>query len=218
MPLLWLRVALGFYAVGLVYALLALTRRSEFLGRLALPAMGVGMVFQFVSLAEAARLSGHLALASLHNSESLLAFLIMVVFMLVYLIYRTTSPGIVVFPIVFLLTFVAATGQQPFVPSRRTKGLAFRAHALIFTGYAALFLSFGASLLYLLQERTLKAKNPSGILSRLPALQVIDDIGYRSLMLGFPFMTLGLLAGIVVAPEQLTAEWIFSIPRFCFQC
>ncbi len=35
--------------------------------------------------------------------------------------------------------------------------------------------------------------------SRLPALQVIDDIGYRSLMLGFPFMTLGLLAGIVVA-------------------
>jgi ABC-type transport system involved in cytochrome c biogenesis permease subunit len=35
--------------------------------------------------------------------------------------------------------------------------------------------------------------------SRLPSLQVIDDIGYRSLMLGFPFMTLGLIAGIVVA-------------------
>jgi ABC-type transport system involved in cytochrome c biogenesis permease subunit len=35
--------------------------------------------------------------------------------------------------------------------------------------------------------------------SRLPALQVIDDIGYRSLMLGFPFMTLGLIAGSVVA-------------------
>jgi len=27
----------------------------------------------------------------------------------------------------------------------------------------------------------------------LPALQVIDEIGYRSLMLGFPFMTLGLV-------------------------
>ena len=35
--------------------------------------------------------------------------------------------------------------------------------------------------------------------SRLPSLQVIDDIGYRSLMLGFPFMTLGLIAGSVVA-------------------
>src|ERR1039458_5538123 len=70
---------------------------------------------------------------------------------------------------------------------------------VIFTGYAALFLSFGASILYLMQERALKSKSSSGMFSRLPALQVIDDIGYRSLMLGFPFMTLGLLAGSVVA-------------------
>jgi ABC-type uncharacterized transport system permease subunit len=69
---------------------------------------------------------------------------------------------------------------------------------LIFTGYAALILSFGASLLYLIQERSLKAKRP-GILSRLPALEVIDEIGFRSLLLGFPFMTLGLIAGAVVA-------------------
>ena len=69
---------------------------------------------------------------------------------------------------------------------------------LIFTGYAALVLSFGASLLYLIQERSLKSKRP-GILSRLPALEVIDEIGFRSLLLGFPFMTLGLIAGTVVA-------------------
>src|SRR5436305_6502191 len=73
---------------------------------------------------------------------------------------------------------------------------------MIFTGYAALFLSFGASLLYLLQERALKAKSSSGVFSRLPALQVIDEISYRSLMIGFPFMTLGLIAASVVA--QLT--------------
>ena len=32
-----------------------------------------------------------------------------------------------------------------------------------------------------------------------PALEVIDQIGYRSLLLGFPFMTLGLLTGSVLA-------------------
>ena len=37
------------------------------------------------------------------------------------------------------------------------------------------------------------------MMSRLPALEVIDQIGYRSLLLGFPFMTLGLIAGTVVA-------------------
>ena len=39
----------------------------------------------------------------------------------------------------------------------------------------------------------LKSKKPAAILLRLPALEVIDQIGYRSLLLGFPFMTLGLV-------------------------
>lgn len=200
MPLIWLRVALGCYAVGLLYALVALTRTSDLLNRLALHAAYLGMVFHFVSLVEDIRASGQVTLASIHNAESVLAFLIMVIFMIIYLIYQTTSPGIVVFPVVFLLTFVAATGEQPFLlttPGLRTGWLL--AHiALIFTGYAALILSFGASLLYLLQERSLKSKK-AGLLSRLPALEVIDEIGFRSLLLGFPFMTLGLIAGTVVA-------------------
>ena len=201
MPLLWLRVALGFYAVGLLYALLALTRRSELLNRIGLPAMVLGMVFQFVSLTEFLLLSDHPTLTSVHNSESLLALMIMVLFMIVYLICRTTSPGIVIFPIVFLLAFVAATGEQPslFVTPGVKKSWLFAHIALVFTGYAALFLSFGASLLYLVQERSLKSKKSNGIRSRLPALETIDEIGYRSLLLGFPFMTLGLIAGTVVA-------------------
>jgi ABC-type uncharacterized transport system permease subunit len=201
MPILWLRVALGCYAVGLLYALVALTRTSDLLNRIALHAAYLGMVFHFVSLVEEIRISGQITLASIHNAESVLGFLIMVIFMIVYLVYQTTSPGIIVFPVVFLLTFVAATGQQPFLattPSLRT-GWLFAHIALIFTGYAALILSFGASLLYLIQERSLKSKKPGGLLSRLPALEVIDEIGFRSLLLGFPFMTLGLIAGTVVA-------------------
>jgi ABC-type uncharacterized transport system permease subunit len=203
MTLVWLRVALVCYAAGLLYALVALTRTSEILSKIALHASYLGMVFHLVSLTEAVAENGQLASASVHNSESLLAFLIMVGFMLAYLIYKTTTPGIVVFPLVFLLTFVAATGQQPLVfASDVVKKGWLAVHILmIFTGYAALFLSFGASILYLMQERALKSKRKiaSGMFSRLPALQVIDDIGYRSLMLGFPFMTLGLIAGSVVA-------------------
>jgi ABC-type uncharacterized transport system permease subunit len=201
MPILWLRVALGCYAVGLLYALVALTRTSDWLNKTALHASYLGMVFHFVSLTESVLFSGQLALASVHSAESVLGFLVMVIFLLVYMVYKTTSPGIVIFPLVFLLTFVAVTGQQPFLlasPTLRT-GWLFAHIALIFTGYAALILSFGASLLYLIQERSLKSKRPGGILSRLPALEVIDEIGFRSLLLGFPFMTLGLIAGTVVA-------------------
>ena len=200
MPILWLRVALGCYAVGLLYALVALTRSSEWLSKVALHAAYLGMVFHFVSLTDAFLQSRQMALTSVHNAESVLGFLIMVVFLVVYAVYKTTSPGIVIFPLVFLLTFIAATGEAPFLltsSSMRT-GWLFAHIALIFTGYAALILSFGASLLYLVQERALKSKQP-GVLARLPALEVIDEIGFRSLLLGFPFMTLGLVAGTVVA-------------------
>src|ERR1700691_5188142 len=131
----------------------------------------------------------------------LFAFLMMVCFMIAYLVYKTPTPGIVVFPLVFLLTFVAATGQQPLVlASVAAKHGWLAVHILmIFTGYAALFLSFGASILYLLQERALKSKSSSGMFSRLPALQVIDHIRPRPPMLGFPFRTLGLIAGLVFA-------------------
>ncbi|MFI5072229.1 MAG: inner membrane protein YpjD, partial [Terriglobales bacterium] len=94
----------------------------------------------------------------------------------------------------------AATRQQPFLFTSPVLGGWLIAHiALIFAGYAALFLSFTASVLYLIQERRLKSKKLGGLMSRLPALQQIDEIGYRSLLFGFPFMTLGLIAGMVVA-------------------
>ncbi len=204
MSILWLRVALGCYAVGLLYALVALTRISDLLSRLALHAAYLGMVFHFVSLAEAFLSSSQVALASAHNAESVLGFLIMVVFMLVYGVYKTTAPGIIVFPVVFLLTFISATGEKPFLvtSSGLHYGWLFAHIALIFTGYAALILSFCASVLYLIQERSLKSKRPTGILALLPALETIDEIGFRSLLLGFPFMTLGLIAGSVVAQAK----------------
>jgi len=107
---------------------------------------------------------------------------------------------VVVFPVSFFLPS-SATGQQPFVftSAVQQKGWLIAHIALIFTGYSALVLSLAASLLYLLQERRLKAKKPSSLFSYLPALEVIDQIGYRSLLLGFPFMTLGLLTGSVLA-------------------
>ena len=67
MALIWLRVALVFYAAGLLYALVALTRTSEVLSKVALHASYLGMVFHFVSLVEAVVQAGQITLASVHN-------------------------------------------------------------------------------------------------------------------------------------------------------
>jgi len=214
MPFLWLKVAVGFYAVGLLWATAAVSRPCNFLSKIVLPALGLGMAFHFVSMAELAMLTGHLSLAlmSIHESESLLAFLILAFFLIVYARYRTLSPGIFMFPLSFLLTFAAAVGEQPpqFNSPLFRSSWIFVHIALIFTGYAALFLSFAASILYILQERSLKAKRLAGYLSRLPALEVIDEIGYRALLLGFPFMTFGLIAGSVLAQARFGSMYFLD--------
>jgi ABC-type transport system involved in cytochrome c biogenesis permease subunit len=214
MPLLWLKVAVGFYAVGLLYAIAASSRPCNFLSKVVLPFSGLGMVFHFVSLTERAMLNGHVSLTvmSIHESESLLAFVILAVFLLMYWRYRTLSPGIFIFPVVFLLTFASSIAQQPVTLDNPVlRGGWIAAHvALIFTGYAALFLSFGASILYLLQERSLKAKRLAGYLQKLPALEVIDEIGYKSLLLGFPFMTFGLILGAVIAQSKFGSMYFLD--------
>src|SRR5207244_7038156 len=109
-------VALGCYAIGLLYALLALTQRSYLLNRIALPAMSLGMVFQFVSLSESVLVGGPVTITLVHNSESFLALLVMAAFMIVYLVYRTTPPGMLVCWVWFLVCFVWGTcGYAVFV-------------------------------------------------------------------------------------------------------
>jgi ABC-type uncharacterized transport system permease subunit len=201
MPIFWLRVALVFYGAGMLYALSALTRRTETAARILMPLAGLGLVFHFVAITELAIQLGHIAPVTIHQTESLLAFLVMLFFGAIYLRYRVTSPGIFVFPVVFLLTFSAAIAQEPpqFTSELLRNSWIVVHVALILAGYAALFFAFAASVLYLLQERNLKSKRAGGLLGRLPALETLDEIGYRSLLLGFPFMTFGLIAGAVVA-------------------
>jgi ABC-type transport system involved in cytochrome c biogenesis permease subunit len=218
MPLLWLRVAVGLYGVGLLYALAQLNRKGDYLLReFILPSVGLGMIFHFVSLVEVAVLE-HATVASVHFSESLLAFIIMFGFMVVRVRYKTTSPGIFIFPLVFLLTFASAIAQQPpqLTNPLLRSGWLFAHVTLILIGYAALFLSFAASLLYIVQSKNLKTKlkhpTSGGLFSRLPALEVIDEIGYKSLIFGFPFMTFGLVMGAVVAQQKFGTRY-FTDPK-----
>ena len=83
---IWLRVALALYGLGLLYVLVALTRTREILNRIALHAAYLGMIFHFVSIVETVHRAGEMSLASLSLAASVLGFLIMVVFLLVYLL------------------------------------------------------------------------------------------------------------------------------------
>ena len=217
LPLFWLRVALSLYGVGLLYALASFWGGRKVLTRITLPAVGLGMVFHFVSIVENFLFfSGTWTPTSMHGLESLLAFVLMVFFFIVYARYRATAPGLAVFPLVFWLTFSASSYASPNEPSApifvSTQWIYIHV-ALILIGYSALFFSFIASILYLIQERNLKSKSGmQSFWSRLPALATIDEIGFKCLIWGFPFMTLGLIAGSILAEARYGTRY-FADPK-----
>ena len=70
---------------------------------------------------------------------------------------------------------------------------------LVLAGYAALLLTAVAAVAYLIQERRLKTKQSSSLLERLPPLATLDNLISKSLGMGFGFLTLGLIFGIMWA-------------------
>ena len=63
-------------------------------------------------------------------------------------------------------------------------------------------------MLYLFQERELKAKKPRKFYYRLPALGTLDDLISKSMAIGFVLITLAVIAGSTWAFIELKTAWI----------
>jgi len=210
MSVIWLRVAAALYSLGLLHAILTLVRRREHLFRVALGAFGLGSVFHLVSIVEEGILKNHCPINNIYETLSMCAFLIVVVYLGVHWRYKLESLSVFIFPLVFVMVLVATMGNPVGAWSNQVvRKTWLTAHiVLILLGYAALILSAGASVLYLFQERELKAKKPSKFYYRLPALGTLDDLISKSIPVGFVLMTLGVIAASTWAFIEHPAAWI----------
>ncbi len=208
MSLLWLRVALALYSFGLAHALLTLATRRGRLFAHAVAAVSIGAVFHFVSIVESGVEAAHFPATNFHESASLLAFAVTCAYLLAHWRYRFEALGLFVFPLIFMLTLSAAvsTSERLVNPVLRS-GWIYLHVLLLFFGYAALFVTFAAGLMYLLQERQLKSRKPRGLFHRLPPLEGLDNLGHKTLALGFPFMTLGIISGAIIAAAEWGTRW-----------
>ena len=208
MSLLWLRVALILYSLGLADALLTVITRRTKLFRFALGAISLGAIFHLVALVEAAIEEQRFLVGAFDQSVSFLAFAITCTFLVVYWRYKFQALSVFVFPLVFMLTLSAAVRDTAPIDNPILQSTWIYMHVLlVFAGYAMLFVTFVAGIMYLLQERELKSKKPRGLFHRLPPLGQLDDLAHKTLALGFPFMTLGIISGALWASAKIGGAW-----------
>src|SRR5580700_11252395 len=170
--LIWLRVAAGLYSLGLIDAIITVLRRRESLFRPALGAFAIGALFHLVSIVEQGLVQNHFPANDIFETMSLCAWVVTVAFLGIYWRYKAESLSVFVFPLVFVLTLVAAL-RNPVArwQSEAVRNTWLTIHiVLALLAYAALLFTAVAAVVYLMQERQLKKKQIRSFYRLFPPL------------------------------------------------
>lgn len=194
-----LLAVLAAYLIAAIHSILAFVNKRRSLQRVAQWSMAVGFVLHLATLIDDWAIDGHYPLFGLRETLSFLAWALAGGYALVLYRYRTQAVGAFAMPLVCILLFAALLMN----PDATTSAAAFSTTwlfpihtTLLVFAYAAFFIVFMASVMYLVQERELKLKTFSAFFHRLPSLSTINEIATHAAAIGLTLLTLGLVAGV----------------------
>ncbi len=116
--------------------------------------------------------------------------------------YHLKTLALMVLPIALGLQVYATTvpdAIEPLVPALRNNLLLTVHVAMAILAYGAFTMAFAAGVLYLVQRKN--------TVKWLPKNSVLDEIGYKSVMVGFPMLALAILLGAVWAEIAWGTYW-----------
>jgi len=168
----------------------------------------VGLVFRWIETHQTGY--GYVPLSNMYESLIFFSWTIVLIYLILEFRYQQRLIGVFVIPISFLaiaLTSIIPGVQpqiKPLVPALQSNWLTIHVTTCFF-GYAAFSVSFGISILYLIQQK--KMDREGGASKWLPSLSLLDEINYRSIVIGFPMLTLGIITGAAWANYAWGSYW-----------
>jgi ABC-type uncharacterized transport system permease subunit len=212
-PGLLASLTLIFYFLASLSAFPALFRRDR-RGTLLTPAIAaIGMVTHLSEMMLIGVREGRCPVLNRYEAMSLLALLIVFVYLLAYArtrlgVLSVILPplGLVVLTTSNILEFVLPP-QSILLGKEGQHSLTVFHVTLAMVGLSALFLTFALSLIYLLQDRMLKNKQHASWLRVLPPLDRCDTMIYRSIVCGFPLLTLAIVTGSLLNASVTGHFW-----------
>ncbi len=205
-----LLAVLAAYLIAAIHSILAFVNKRRSLQRVAEWSMAAGFVLHTAALIADWAIDGHYPLFFLSETLSFLAWALVPVYALVLYRYRAQAVGAFTMPLISILTFTALlikSGPQDPRPALSATWL-FPVHTtLLIFAYAAFFVVFMASVMYLLQERELKLKTFSAIFHRLPPLSTVNELATTAAALGLTLLTLGIVTGMFWSSTRYGRVW-----------
>lgn len=162
----------------------------------------VSIIFRYIHL-------GTFPAITLKTSLSFFSWVIIGVYLVFQLRFNVMILGSFITPLVsiMLLISISIPGTDIIVkPMLQSIWLTLHV-TTIFIGDGMFVITFMSGIMYLIQEKHIKSKKRGSFYSRLPSLETLDSANHYSLIYGFPFLTLGLLTGIVYAQQTFGNLW-----------
>ena len=153
---------------------------------------------------------GHAPLSNLYESLTFFSLTIGILYLYVEHRYKNRVIGAFAMPLAFLAMAYASLSPaisdriQPLIPALKSNWLI--AHVIAcFIGYAAFAIAFGISIMFFLRPDG--DDDREGLLQRLPAEKVLDELTHQLVMFGFLWLSAGIITGAVWANSAWGRYW-----------
>jgi cytochrome c-type biogenesis protein CcsB len=215
------------YFAAFVFYLIRMVSARELWGRIGTLAAMTGMLAHTAALilrwiASYMMGIGHAPLSNFYESLIFFAWSIMVLYLLVEWRTKNRSMGTFIVPVSFICMAYASLSPdinnriQPLIPALQSNWLV--SHVVTcFLGYAAFTVAFACGLMLLLKAPEASGSDgndasPAGsvigrFLGLIPARGALDELIYQSAVLGFIFLTIGIMTGSIWAHFAWGAYW-----------
>jgi|SRR5215468_1600523 len=206
-----LLAVLAAYFVAAIHSVLAFANKRRSMQRVSDLSTLTGFGLHTAALLTDWAIDGRYPLLSLRETLSFLAWTIIAAYGVVLYRYGAQALGVVAVPLASVMVFIAI-----FIPYGNTatslrdvsSAWLFPIHTTLLTfAYAAFFVVFVASAMYLLQERELKLKTFSAVFHRLPSLATVNEIATTSATIGLTLFTLGIATGMLWSSSRDGRLW-----------
>ena len=173
----------------------SLGRYASLLAWLGFALLGASMVFRAFA-------TGHGPFSNMYEFSIAFSFGILGAYLWFERKYHQRVLGLLAVPVALALLGYAWTipaDIEPLVPALQNNLLLTVHVATAIVAYGSFTVAFAAALLFLLQPETGRWG--------LPKPQILDEIGYRAIVVGFPFLTLTIVLGALWADVAWGRYW-----------
>ena len=193
---------LALYAAALVAYIWHFARRSASAGRAATTVLVFAALSHTFVIGMQTVEYGHLPMAGPTSYISTFVWLLALAYLYTEMTSDERGMGIFILPLLVALQVIPAS--VPGVESRSAvlEGPLFGIHvsSLLFA-YASFALACVIGITYVLLFKEIKAKHLGVFYARLPSLQVLDRMNQRAIAIGWVFLTIGMVVGVVWAAQ-----------------